>query len=85
MFPSSEPGVAFLGQFCSNFFNFFGYLNEIHRFGKSEFCGVMIYFVAVCWVVKFVLYMKCSHGSKRYRVVLSCGAVQYAVQGDSNF
>ena len=29
--------------------------------------------------------LKCDHSNESYRVVLSCGAVYYAVQGDSNF
>ena len=28
---------------------------------------------------------KCDHSNESCRVVLSCGAVYYAVQGDSNF
>jgi len=29
--------------------------------------------------------LKCDHSSERYRTVLSCGAVYYAVQGGSQF
>ena len=29
--------------------------------------------------------LKCDHSNESYRVVLSCGAVCYAVQGLSNF
>ena len=29
-------------------------------------------------------YLKCDHSNESYRAVLSCGAVYYAVQGDSN-
>ena len=29
--------------------------------------------------------LKCDHSNESYRAVLSCGAVYYAVQGDSNF
>ena len=29
--------------------------------------------------------LKCDHSNESYRAVLSCGAVCYAVQGDSNF
>ena len=28
---------------------------------------------------------QCDHSNESYRTVLSCGAVYYAVQGDSNF
>jgi len=28
--------------------------------------------------------LKCGHSNESYRSVLSCGAVYYAVQGDSN-
>ena len=29
--------------------------------------------------------LKCDHSNESYRAVLSCGAVYYAVQDDSNF
>ena len=29
--------------------------------------------------------LKCDHSNKSYGAVLSCGAVNYAVQGGSNF
>ena len=29
--------------------------------------------------------LKCDHSNESYSVVLSCGAVYYAVQGSSNF
>ena len=29
--------------------------------------------------------LKCDHSNETFRAVLSCGAVYYAVQGDSNF
>ena len=29
--------------------------------------------------------LKCDHANKSYLLVLSCGAVYYAIQGDSNF
>ena len=29
--------------------------------------------------------LKCDHSNESYLAVLSCGAVCYAVQGDSNF
>ena len=29
--------------------------------------------------------LKCDHSNESYRAVLSCGAVYYSEQGDSNF
>ena len=29
--------------------------------------------------------LKCDHSNESYRAVLSCGAIYYAVQGESNF
>ena len=39
-----------------------------------------------CLRMEFVdAILKCGHSNESYLAVLSCGAVYYAVQGDSNF
>ena len=42
-------------------------------------CKVVLTFESVDEIIK------CDHSNESYLAVLSCGAVCYAVQGDSNF
>ena len=67
--------------FDSNFFLRLCALSNWAMFPVVLFC--MLYKV-VNWFVRRGT-LKCDHSNKSYWAVLSCGAVYYAVQGDSNF
>ena len=69
--------------------------HEIIKFGHShESHLAIVYFPVVLFImlVKVILtfesadeILKCDYSNESNRVILSCGAVYYAVQGDSNF
>ena len=52
------------------------------------------YFTVVLFIMQYKVILtfdmvdeilKCDHSNESYKAVLSCGAVQYAAQGGSNF
>ena len=46
---------------------------------------IMLYKVPVLTFECVDEILKCDHSNERYRAVLSCGAVYYAIQGGSKF
>ena len=54
-------------------------INEWSKFNFKYTIHVKLTFESVGEI------LKCGNSNESYRAVLSCGAVYYAVQGDSNF
>ena len=54
----------------------------------EKFCPVVLFIMLYKVVLTFESMgeiLKCDHSNKSYWVVLSCGAVYYAIKGGSNF
>ena len=64
------------------------YSVTIHMKATEQYLPVVL-FVMLCKAIPTFEpvdeIFKCDHSNESYRAVLSCGAVHYAVQGDSNF